>query len=70
MIPWILVATFAVGMGVDHLNAQFVAKYEFAEDLLTLAQQRGRAGRDGESAILFSHCGWVGFLHDHGEAVL
>ena len=43
MFPRVLISISAADMGVDHPNTQFVANFEFAEDLSTLAQQWGRA---------------------------
>lgn len=48
----VMVATKAFGMGVDKSDVRLVIEFNTSDSLESLAQQQGRAGRDGKEA----HC--------------
>ena len=48
----VVVATSAFGEGVDFSDIRHVIKYHLAFNLTTFNQQCGRAGRDGEAAVI------------------
>lgn len=48
----VMVATKAFGMGVDKSDVRLVIEFDTSDSLESLAQQQGRAGRDGKEA----HC--------------
>ena len=51
MKPRVMGATSAGDLGIDHRDAQFVANFEFPEDASAAIQRRGRAARNGETAV-------------------
>lgn len=53
----VVVASGALGMGIDNQNTRFVINYDPSKNVNELYQNMGRAGRDGAQAyyMMFSH---------------
>jgi ATP-dependent DNA helicase RecQ len=52
-----IVATSAFGMGIDVPDVRLVANWQLPASLFDLAQQGGRASRDGEPAVCWTNLG-------------
>src|SRR5204863_6907883 len=63
----ILVATSALGLGIDYSHVRFVIHQGQSRSLMDFSQESGRAGRDGKEArsIIFTSkemrqkCAWI-----------